>query len=57
MTSKEEKPNMKKAKEKEPCRSMAQNRAKADLIVLAISIAALLVACGALSVSLYMLNS
>ncbi|WP_337803008.1 hypothetical protein [Megasphaera sp.] len=48
---------MKEAKEKEPCRSMAQNRAKADLIVLAISIAALLVACGALSVSLYMLNS
>ena len=42
---------------KEPFRSMAQNRAKADLIVLAISIAALLVACGALSVSLYMLNS
>ena len=42
---------------KEPCRSMAQNRAKVDLIVLAISIAALLVACGALSVSLYMLNS
>ena len=30
---------------------------KVDLIVLAISIAALLVACGALSVSLYMLNS
>lgn len=38
---------------KEPCRSMAQD----DLIVLAISIAALLVACGALSVSLYMVNS
>ena len=48
---------MKEAKEKGPRRSMAQNRAKADLIVLAISIAALLVACGALSVSLYMLNS
>lgn len=30
---------------------------KVDLIVLAISIVALLVACGALSVSLYMLNS
>lgn len=30
---------------------------KVDLIVLAISIAALLVACGALSVSLYMVNS
>lgn len=30
---------------------------KVGLIVLAISIAALLVACGALSVSLYMLNS
>lgn len=30
---------------------------KVDLIVLTISIAALLVACGALSVSLYMLNS
>lgn len=42
---------------KEPCRSMTQNRAKVDLIVLAISIAALLAACGALSVSLYMLNS
>lgn len=48
---------MKEAKEKEPCRSMTQNRAKVDLIVLAISIAALLAACGALSVSLYMLNS
>lgn len=48
---------MKEAKEKEPCRSMAQNRSKVDLIVLAISIAALLAACGALSVSLYMLNS
>ena len=44
-------------KRKEPCGGTAQNRAKADLIVLAISIAALLVACGALSVSLYMLNS
>lgn len=30
---------------------------KVDLIVLAISITALLIACGALSVSLYMLNS